>query len=75
MWQALIARHAPGLQDEQAADLPSDDAFDARIAWLLGRTWLEEGGVRMWGTRNGAMLMPASIGPWPRDPTPSPRTA
>lgn len=65
MWRQLVAHYASDVSDDLAMPSPSDDAFDARIAWLLGRAWLRGKGVHMWGSREaGGMLMPSSIGSW-----------
>jgi hypothetical protein len=65
MWRQLVEHYASDVTHDLAMPRPSDDAFDARIAWLLGRAWLRGSGVQMWGSRGaGGMLMPSSIGPW-----------
>ena len=59
MWEIL---HNQFLNEERYSELSapmSDDAFDARVAWLLGYVWLHETGVEIVGTeQDGSFLLP-----------------
>lgn len=62
MWRTLIENHLPGFGDQLKLPLPTDgDAFDARVAWLLGYLWLTGDGVEVVGTEHdGSFLLPRS---------------
>lgn len=60
LWVELLAMHpvkGVGANFENW----SDDAFDARVAWLLGHLWLHRNSVQIIGNeRDGSFLIPTS---------------
>ncbi len=57
MWVHLEKMHSISHQPEP--ENWSDDAFDARVAWLLGYLWLQGKGVELVGTeQDGSFLLP-----------------
>lgn len=63
LWDDLLAMHHVG---DVGANFEkwSDDAFDARIAWLLGHLWLHSNSVQIIGNeQDGSFLIPTSDSP------------
>jgi hypothetical protein len=61
MWSKLIADHLPQYRD-QIKPPTDDDAFDARVAWLLGYLWLNGDSVKVIGNeQDGSFLLPRPV--------------
>lgn len=61
LWKKIRdkVQHRSRLPELRSEDIKSDDAFDARVAWLLGYLWLRGNTVKLVGNeQDGSFLLP-----------------